>query len=134
MVGAPTRWAAEEFAGQPDVLAVGFLDLSAAFPFGEVIIHHGGIGTTMAALRAGRPSVVLPHAFDNMFNGRLLHAAGVGACSVPTALTADLESTLASSPLHDSAARIATRLVPTAEAASTIAGQCVDALESRGGR
>ena len=43
-------------------------------PFGEVmpraaaIVHQGGIGTTAQALRAGRPTLVVPFAFDQQDN------------------------------------------------------------------
>lgn len=43
-----------------------------------LIVHHGGAGTTQAALLAGKPSVVVAHGFDQPYWGQTLHAAGVG--------------------------------------------------------
>ncbi len=48
------------------------------FPHCKIIIHHGGAGTTAAALRAGVPSVVVPHAADQSFWGRRLASLGTG--------------------------------------------------------
>lgn len=66
------------------------------FPRMATIVHHGGAGTTGAALRAGRPSVVCPFFGDQPFWARRLAALGaspeplaVGALS-PTALAARL--------------------------------------------
>lgn len=45
----------------------------------SLVVHHGGVGTTWSALRAGRASVVVPHAADQFYWADLLHARGVGA-------------------------------------------------------
>lgn len=37
------------------------------FPRACLVVHHGGAGTTATALRAGRPSLVLPSCFDQAF-------------------------------------------------------------------
>lgn len=42
------------------------------------IIHHGGAGTTASALRAGRPSVVVPHMADQPGWGARIHEMGCG--------------------------------------------------------
>ena len=42
------------------------------------MIHHGGAGTTGAALRAKVPSIIVPHAFDQRFWGRRVSALGCG--------------------------------------------------------
>ena len=44
------------------------------FPRCAAIFHHGGAGTTAAALRSGRPNVVLPLAADQPFWARRIHA------------------------------------------------------------
>jgi UDP:flavonoid glycosyltransferase YjiC (YdhE family) len=41
------------------------------------VVHHGGIGTTAQALRAGRPMLVVPHAHDQPDNARRVCALGV---------------------------------------------------------
>ena len=41
------------------------------------VVHHGGAGTTGAALRAGVPSVVIPFIADQFFWAHHLHKLGV---------------------------------------------------------
>jgi sterol 3beta-glucosyltransferase len=47
------------------------------FPRTAGVVHHGGAGTTAAALRAGVPSVVVPHNFDQPFWGKRVFELGV---------------------------------------------------------
>jgi len=48
------------------------------FPRCSAIIHHGGAGTTAAALLAGRPSLVVPFFGDQHAWARLVREAGAG--------------------------------------------------------
>lgn len=57
------------------MLATDYAPHSALFPRGSSIIHQGGIGTTAEALRAGKPTLIVPFAhdqFDNAFRARRL--------------------------------------------------------------
>ena len=47
------------------------------------VVHHGGPGTTAAGLRAGAPSIVIPHMQDQPYWGRRVHALGVGPAPIP---------------------------------------------------
>ncbi len=65
-----------------------FLYLDAAphdwlFPRCEMVLHHGGAGTTAAALRAGVPSIALPHGADQTFWGQRVHSIGAGPAPIP---------------------------------------------------
>jgi sterol 3beta-glucosyltransferase len=53
------------------------------FPRMAAIVHHGGAGTTGAALRSGIPSVVVPFGFDQAFWGHRVAALGVGPRPLP---------------------------------------------------
>lgn len=48
------------------------------YPRCRGVVHHGGAGTTAAALRAGVPALVVPFHGDQPFWGRRVHAAGAG--------------------------------------------------------
>ena len=47
------------------------------------IVHHGGAGTTAAALRAGVPSIVIPFIADQPFWGHRLAMLGVAPKAIP---------------------------------------------------
>src|SRR5208283_4942931 len=47
------------------------------FPRATAVIHHGGAGTTAAALRAGKPSILVPGFFDQSFWANAVYRLGV---------------------------------------------------------
>ena len=49
----------------------------------QMVIHHGGAGTTSAGLHAGIPNIVIPFAADQPFWGRRVHAIGAGPKPIP---------------------------------------------------
>lgn len=49
------------------------------FPRVSLVIHHGGAGTTAAGLRAGVPSLIVPHGNDQFAWGKRVKKLGVGA-------------------------------------------------------
>jgi sterol 3beta-glucosyltransferase len=53
------------------------------FPQMAAVVHHGGAGSTAAGLRAGVPSILVPHFADQPFWGQRVGALGVG----PKAIT-----------------------------------------------
>lgn len=48
------------------------------FPRMAAVVHHGGVGTTAAGLRAGVPSVIVPFMGDQPFWGQRVAELGVG--------------------------------------------------------
>jgi sterol 3beta-glucosyltransferase len=72
------------------VLIVNSIPHSWLFPQMAAIVHHGGAGTTAAALRAGVPSIVVPFFGDQPFWGQRVADLGVGLAPIPRKqLTAD---------------------------------------------
>ena len=53
------------------------------FPQMAAVVHHGGAGTTGAALRAGKPTVICPFVGDQSFWGRRVAALGAGPAPIP---------------------------------------------------
>ncbi len=49
----------------------------------RAIVHHGGLGTTSSALRAGRPSFVGPFMMDQKYWGRRVFQLGAGPDQLP---------------------------------------------------
>lgn len=61
------------------VLWQDYVPLRALLPHVAALVHHGGIGTTAEALRAGTPQLVVPLAHDQFDNAARVKALGVGA-------------------------------------------------------
>lgn len=61
-----------------DVAIVSTVNHAEVLPRCAVAVHHGGAGTTAAALRAGVPSVVCSFLADQHYWGRQLHRLGLG--------------------------------------------------------
>ena len=60
------------------------------FPRMTAIVHHGGAGTTAAAIRAGKPQVIVPFFGDQPFWGKIMAQHGVAPDPIAQkSLTAD---------------------------------------------
>jgi UDP:flavonoid glycosyltransferase YjiC (YdhE family) len=53
----------------------------------DLAVHHGGSGTTFAAMAVGIPQLLLPHGADQFSNAQMLSAAGAGAQILPGDVT-----------------------------------------------
>jgi sterol 3beta-glucosyltransferase len=59
------------------------------FPKMKMVIHHGGAGTTATGLRAGKPTIIIPHNADQPAWGQKIFELGVGSKPIKkTKLTA----------------------------------------------
>lgn len=58
-------------------------------PHADVVVHHGGSGTTLGALAAGLPQLFLPQGADQFANADAVTAAGAGLQLLPAEVTAD---------------------------------------------
>jgi UDP:flavonoid glycosyltransferase YjiC (YdhE family) len=63
----------------PGVHHFGFVPLGRLLARSRAIVHHGGIGTSAAALAAGLPQVVVPRINDQSDNAARLKRLGVAA-------------------------------------------------------
>ncbi|MBV8828606.1 MAG: glycosyltransferase family 1 protein, partial [Acidobacteriaceae bacterium] len=59
------------------MFAAGYVPFSEIMPRCALTVHQGGIGTTAQALRAGRPTLVVPWAHDQPDNAERLRKIGV---------------------------------------------------------
>jgi len=66
-----------------DVIGVDNVPHEWLFPQVRAVVHHGGAGTTHAALLAGVPQLAVPHIADQPYWGRRVHEAGVGPEPLP---------------------------------------------------
>jgi len=72
----------------PGVATFGYAPFSAVLGRGAATVHHGGIGSTGQALRAGRPQVIVPHAHDQFDNAARVERLGVSRTVFRTKLGA----------------------------------------------
>lgn len=96
-----------------------YVPLRRLLPRAAALIHHGGIGTTAEALRAGTPQLVVPLAHDQFDNAARVAALGAGAALPATRLDEDrlvrrLAALLAAPGLHERTRAVAGRFVPGA--------------------
>ena len=76
------------------------------FPQVAAAVHHGGLGTLGAAIRAGIPSVVIPFVLDQPFWGWRVTELGIGPPAIPPkALTVERLATAIDIAVHDTAVR-----------------------------
>jgi UDP:flavonoid glycosyltransferase YjiC (YdhE family) len=116
------------------VKLVGLINYSTILPLCRAAVHHGGAGTTAAALRAGIPMVILWDVADQPLWGAQVTRMKVGRARRLSAvtrdsLTADLRHVL-EPPYAGRAREIATRMTKPAESVTTAA----DLLEAEAGR
>jgi UDP:flavonoid glycosyltransferase YjiC (YdhE family) len=119
---------ADAFGAVPgNVTVVRWVAQAEIFPRADALICHGGAGTILAGLAAGRPMVIVPLNADQPDNARRVVAAGAGLQVAPRdveGLRAALDQVLTDPDLRAGARRIAAEMaaLPGMEAA-------VDALE-----
>jgi len=70
----------------PSILWQDYVPLRRLLPRAMVLVHHGGIGTTAEALRAGTPQLVVPLAHDQFDNAARVAALGVAFRAVASRL------------------------------------------------
>lgn len=58
------------------ILAVEQAPHTSLFPLAKGIVHHGGVGTVAAALKSGRPQLIIPFSVDQPFWAYRLHRMG----------------------------------------------------------
>jgi rhamnosyltransferase subunit B len=71
----------------PRVCHCSFAPFRQLLPRCAAVVHHGGIGTTAAALEAGCPQIILPLAWDQPDNANRIAKLGVGCALGPRSRT-----------------------------------------------
>jgi vancomycin aglycone glucosyltransferase len=73
-----------------DCISIGDVSHENLLPRVAAIVHHGGAGTTTAAVRAGKPQVVVPHLYDQFYWAHRVEQLQVGVSAGKAAqLTVD---------------------------------------------
>jgi len=117
-----------DFSDAPDfehVKVVGALNYAAIFPSCRAVVHHGGVGTTAAGLRAGVPTLICWAAPDRRMWGAVVERLKVGtarrfSATTEKSLVKDLRTILR--PDYVARAReLATQLTKPADSVATTA-------------
>lgn len=102
-----TGWGGISNEDLPDsVFKIDSIPHSWLFPQMTAIVHHGGAGTTAAALRSGVPSIVIPFITDQPFWGHRVTQLGVSPKPIPKKkLTVERLATAIRTAVEDEAMR-----------------------------
>ena len=66
-----------------NVLVERWVPQARLMPHIDLLVHHGGSGTTLGALSTGVPQLVLPRGADQFVNAAAVHDSGAGARLLP---------------------------------------------------
>ena len=95
-----------------------------------VVIHHGGVGTTASALRAGVPAIVVPHNFDQPFWAQRARELGVTGEPIRIGqLTAERIAAAITATVNDGAMRARAESVRAKVLAEDGVGRAVELFE-----
>jgi UDP:flavonoid glycosyltransferase YjiC (YdhE family) len=116
----------------PNVMSIAAAPYAKVFPAASVIVHHGGFGTCGEALRAGKPSLVMPFAFDQFDTAARVHNTGLGRwlhgeANSTEVVAAALDSILRNAPLA-CAARAASMKITAAPDGAGRAAELIETL------
>lgn len=120
----------------PAIRVTGYEPYSVLFPQAAVNVHHGGIGTTAQALRAGRPQLITPYLVDQPDNAARVVRLGVGR-ELPrrrwkrAAIADQLRALLDDAAYAQASARIGSE-VSTEDGAAVAADRIMATLAHRG--
>jgi rhamnosyltransferase subunit B len=113
-----------------DVLAVAYAPYSDVFSRAAVIVHQGGSGTTGQALRAGRPQLIVPYAWDQPDNGARIARSGAGLTLARQSYTADSAATVLARLLNEPRFAQAARNAAAEIAGGDAVNSACDAIEA----
>jgi sterol 3beta-glucosyltransferase len=112
------------------VFVAGDVPHDSVFPRCDVIVHHGGAGTTASAARAGRPQVICPFVADQPFWGSRMRQLGVAPPPVgQRTLTVEALAAAIRSALDDPSMAATARQLGGRIRAENGVATAVDALE-----
>ena len=119
----------------PGIRAFDYLPYSAVFPHAAAVVHQCGIGTLAQALRAGRPQLLVPVAFDQPDNALRAARLGVGLelpfQRVDPRRLRDALAQLLAQPAHAHAAQRCALTLRGSDGAETAADMLLGLLERR---
>jgi UDP:flavonoid glycosyltransferase YjiC (YdhE family) len=95
----------------PNVRHADYAPFSEVFPKAACVVHHGGLGTSAQAMKAGVPQLVMPLAYDQADNATRMRRLGVATLLYPKRFTGKAVAKRLKSMLDDGGMRQAARTV-----------------------
>jgi len=80
---------AEALQGSALCTHIDYIDFEYALPKALAVIHHGGMGTTAQAIRAGIPQLIRPIKYDQPDNANRIYKLGLGTYVMPERFKAE---------------------------------------------
>ncbi|PSL51645.1 MGT family glycosyltransferase [Saccharothrix carnea] len=112
LVAAGPTIDADAIGGLPDNVAVlEWVPQADLLPHVDLVVHHGGSGTTLGTFGAGVPQLVLPQGADQFGNAEAVAEAGLGDRLLGEDVTAEAITDRARHLLADEAVRGAARAI-----------------------
>ncbi|MES2935432.1 MAG: glycosyltransferase [Pseudomonadota bacterium] len=78
-----------------------YVDFEYILPKCKAIVHHGGVGTTAAAIKAGIPQLIRPLKYDQPDNANRIRKLGLGHFLLAKNFTAELAVLILKKIIHD---------------------------------
>ncbi|CAL9413395.1 L-demethylnoviosyl transferase [Actinosynnema sp. ALI-1.44] len=100
-------------------------------PHTDLVVHHGGSGTTLGSFASGVPQLVLPQGADQFSNAEVVAGHGLGAQLLGDAVTAEAVTEHARALLADPAVREAGRAIAAEVAAMPSPAEVAASLSDR---
>ncbi|WP_367128831.1 glycosyltransferase [Saccharothrix sp. HUAS TT1] len=100
-----------------DVVVRQWLPQADLLPHVDLVVHHGGSGTTMGTFGAGVPQLIVPQGADQFSNAAMVTEAGLGDQLLGADVTAEAIATKARRLLSDEAVLDAARAIAAEVAA-----------------
>ena len=108
LVAAGPQVDADELRDVPDsVTVLPWVPQADLLPHADLVVHHGGSGTTLGALAQGLPQLVLPQGADQFINADVIAGAGLGSALRGAEATSEAIGAAAAQLLGDAGVRAA---------------------------
>lgn len=115
--------------GNARIISRPFASLEWLLPRARLIVHHGGIGTTAQAIRAGIPQIVFPGRFDQPDNAMRIAQLRLGAAVMSKHITPTAWATLVRAVLSDAGISSQLRKAARSVNAQNAIAQAADHLD-----
>jgi UDP:flavonoid glycosyltransferase YjiC (YdhE family) len=121
--------------GVPDhVMVEAWVPQADLLPYVDVVVQHGGSGTTLATLAAGKPQLFLPQGADQFSNADAVTTAGAGDQLLASELSAEAVASKVRTLLTEGTAAAAARTLAAEIAAMPSPADTVTRLPAFAGR